>query len=171
MVKAAGGEMEIMSPMKFRLFDIPDGIDIRQWAVYTDCLETDVLINVPIAKHHSLARLTLGMKNLMGIIDKRIEFHFNLGQRLADLASLVYPDLTVIDAIRILKNHGPTGGNLADVEQTNTIIASHDMVAADSYTTRLFGLNPGDIPALRSAQTMSLGVTDLTTVEVEEISV
>ena len=171
MVKAAGGEMEIMSSMKFKDFQIPEGIDIKKWPVYADCLETDVLINVPIAKHHALARLTLGMKNLMGTIENRPQFHFNLGQRLADLASLVYPDLTVVDAIRILKNHGPTGGNLADVEQTNTIIASHDMVAADSYATRLFGLTPGDIPALRSAEKMRLGVTDLTTVEVEEIDV
>ena len=171
MAKTAGGEMEIMSSMKFRDFEIPEGIDIKKWPVYADCLETDVLINVPIAKHHALARLTLGMKNLMGTIENRSQFHFNLGQRLADLASLVYPDLTVVDAIRILKNHGPTGGDLADVEQTNTIIASHDMVAADSYATRLFGLTPGDIPALRSAEKMRLGVTDLTTVEVEEIDV
>ncbi len=171
MVKTAGGEMEIMSPMKFRDFEIPEGIDIKKWSVYTDCLETDVLINVPIAKHHSLARLTLGMKNLMGIIENRSQFHFNLGQRLADLTSLVQPQLTVVDAIRILKNHGPTGGDLADVEQTNTIIASHDMIAADSYATRLFGLTPGDIPSLRCAEQMRLGVIDLTTVEVEEISV
>ena len=171
MVKAAGGEMEIMSSMKFRDFEIREGIDIKEWPVYMDCLETDVLINVPIAKHHALARLTLGMKNLMGIIENRPQFHFNLGQRLADLASLVQPQLTVVDAIRILKNHGPTGGDMADVEQTNTIIASHDMVAADSFATRLFGLTPGDIPALRCAENMRLGVTDLTTVEVEEINV
>lgn len=171
MVRAAGGEMEIMSPMKFRDFEIPEGIDIKKWPVYTDCLETDVLINVPIAKHHALARLTLGMKNLMGIIENRPQFHSNLGQRIADLSSLVQPQLTVVDAIRILKNHGPTGGNLADVEQTNMIIASHDMVAADSYATRLFGLTPGDIPALRCAEHMRLGVTDLNSIEIEEINV
>lgn len=169
-VKAVGGEIEVMSPMKFRQFEIPEGIDIKKWPVYTDCLETDVLINVPIAKHHALARLTLGMKNLMGVIDNRTQFHFNLGQRIADLTSLVMPQLTVIDAVRILKNHGPTGGDLADVEHKNMIIASHDMVAADSFATRLFGLTPGDIPALRCAEKMRLGVTDLKTVQVEEIN-
>ena len=51
------------------------------------------------------------------------------------------------------------------------IIASHDMVAADSFATRLFGLYPGDIPALRCAENMRLGVTDLTSIEIEEISV
>jgi uncharacterized protein (DUF362 family) len=170
-VKAVGGEIEVMSPMKFRQIEIPDGVDIKKWPVYLDCLETDVLINVPIAKHHGLARLTLGMKNLMGIIDDRIQFHFNLGQRIADITSLVHPQLTVIDAIRILKNHGPTGGDLADVEQTNMIVASHDMVAADSYVTRLFGLTPRDIPALRCAEQMRLGVTDLGSIEIKEINV
>ena len=62
-VRAAGGEMEVMSPVKYASFDIPEGRDIQSWEFYRDILETDVLINVPIAKHHGLARLTLGGKN------------------------------------------------------------------------------------------------------------
>jgi uncharacterized protein (DUF362 family) len=169
-VRKAGGEMELMSAMKFREIAIPDGRDITKWQVYVDALDTDVLINVPIAKHHSLGRLTLGMKNLMGLIRDRGKFHFNLGQRLADLTSLLRPQLTVVDAVRILTNHGPTGGNLDDVKLMNTIIASHDIVAADSYATTLFGLNGDDIPAIRAAVPMGLGTNDLKNVRVEEIS-
>jgi uncharacterized protein (DUF362 family) len=168
-VRDAGGEMEIMSSMKFRDAAIPDGRDIKKWAVYTDALDADVLINVPIAKHHSLGRLTLGMKNLMGLIKDRGQFHFNLGQRVADLTSLLRPQLTVVDAVRILTNHGPTGGNLADVKLLNTVIASHDIVAADTYATGLFGLTGEDIPAIRAAVPMGLGTTDLQSVRVEEI--
>ena len=80
----------------------------------------DVFINVPIAKHHRLARLTLGMKNLMGVILDRQAIHRNLGQRMADLASLVRPTLTVVDAVRILIANGPTGGNLDDVQARST---------------------------------------------------
>ncbi len=170
-VKEAGGEMEVMSPMKFRKVAIPDGRDIREWQVYIDILETDVLIDVPIAKHHSLGRLTLGMKNLMGLILNRPEFHFNLGQRLADLTSLLRPELTVVDAVRILTNHGPTGGDLADVKLTNTVIASHDIVAADAYAATLFGLTGVDIPAIRAGAEMGLGTTDLKSVKIEEINV
>lgn len=170
-VKEAGGEMEVMSPMKFRKVAIPDGRDIREWQVYIDILETDVLIDVPIAKHHSLGRLTLGMKNLMGLILNRPEFHFNLGQRLADLTSLLRPELTVVDAVRILTNHGPTGGDLADVKLTNTVIASHDIVAADAYAATLFGLTGVDIPAIRAGAEMGLGTTDLKSVKIEEIKV
>jgi len=170
-VKEAGGEMEIMSGMKFREVDIPDGRDIKKWSVYADALDTDVLINVPIAKHHNLGRLTLGMKNLMGLIKDRGQFHFNLGQRVADLTSLLRPQLTVVDAVRILTNHGPTGGDLADVKLMNTVIASHDIVAADTYAATLFGLTADDIPIIRAAAPMGIGTTDLKSMKVEEINV
>jgi uncharacterized protein (DUF362 family) len=170
-VKEAGGEMEVMSPIKFKKIAIPDGRDIKEWQVYIDAIDADVLINVPIAKHHNLGRLTLGMKNLMGLILKRPEFHFNLGQRLADLTSLLRPELTVVDAVRILTNHGPTGGSLEDVKIMNTVIASHDILAADAYAATLFGLAGFDIPAIRAGVEMGLGTIDLETVKVEEISI
>lgn len=168
-VKDAGGEMEIMSVIKYRDVPIPDGKDIASWPVYRDVLEADVLIDVPIAKHHGLARLTLGMKNLMGLVQKPTMFHFNLGQRIADLTSLLMPDLTVIDAVRILTNHGPTGGSLDDVKRTNTVIASRDIVAADSYAATLFGLSGDDLPAVRAAAAMGPGVKDLNNMVIEEI--
>ena len=170
-VQAAGGEMEVMSPVKFAKFDIPAGRDIKSWEVYRDILETDVLINVPIAKHHSLARLTLGGKNLLGTVSYPNKIHQNLGQRIADLESLIRPSLTGIDAYRILMNHGPTGGSLNDVKQANTVIASHDLVAADAYGATLFGLKGADIPYIQKAADMGLGVLDISTLKVEEINV
>lgn len=169
-VTAAGGEMELMSRMKYVRTAIPQGRDIKEWAVYQDILQTDVLINVPIAKHHSLARLTLGAKNLMGVIQKPNQFHRNLGQRVADLLSLVRPTLTVVDAVRILVAHGPTGGSLEDVKQMDTIIASHDTVAADAYAATLFGLKGEDIAYIKAAAAMGLGTLDLSSVKVVEIS-
>ncbi len=130
-----------------------------------------MVINVPIAKHHSLARLTLGMKNLLGVIQKRSSMHRNLGQRLADLTSLVYPTLTVVDAVRILTDHGPSGGNLDDVKQLDTLIVSPDIVAADSYAATLFGLGPQDLGYVQAATAMGLGRSDLENLKVEEIAV
>jgi uncharacterized protein (DUF362 family) len=170
-VKEAGGEMEIMSPVKFAKFDIPQGKDIRSWEIYRDVLETDVLIDVPIAKHHSLARVTLGAKNLLGVINKPNQIHSNLGQRVADLASLIRPTLTVVDAVRVLMAHGPTGGSLNDVKQADTVIASHDLVAADAYGATLFGLTGADVPYINKAAEMGLGTLDLASVKVEEINV
>ena len=170
-VKAAGGQMEVMSKMKYQDTAIPDGRDITRWPVYQDVLKADVFIDVPIAKHHSLARLTLGMKNLMGVVQNRSGLHINLGQRIADLTSLVRPTLTVVDAVRILMDHGPTGGSLDDVKLTNTVIASHDIVAADAYAATLFGLTAADIPATVAGAEMGLGTMDWGSVRTEEISV
>jgi uncharacterized protein (DUF362 family) len=169
-VKAAGGEMEIMSPVKFVNTAIPQGRDITKWGVYRDVLETDVLINVPIAKHHSLARLALGIKNMLGVITEPNKFHQNVGQRAADLVSLVRPTLTVVDAVRILVDHGPTGGSLNDVKQVDTVIASHDFVAADAYAATLFDKTGADIPYISAAADMGLGTMDLDSIKVEEVN-
>jgi uncharacterized protein (DUF362 family) len=170
-VKLAGGEMVGMPRFKFVRTELPSGQDLREANIFDDVLKADVLIDVPIAKHHSLARLTMGMKNLMGVIADRPSIHRNMGQRLADLTSKVKPALTVIDAIRILVDNGPTGGNLADVKQLDTIIASPDIVAADSYGTTLFGLRPDDLSYIKAASAMGLGNSDLNAMRIEEINI
>ncbi len=170
-VAAVGGQMEIMARFKFVPTQIPSGLDLRTKDIYDDVLNADVLIDVPIAKHHSLARLTLGMKNLMGVITDRPQMHINLGQRLADLSSRVRPHLTVVDAVRILMDHGPTGGSLDDVKKTDTLIASPDIVAADSYAATLFGLRPDDLDYVGAGVSMGLGRSDLGNLKIEEITV
>jgi len=170
-VLAAGGMMEPIAFFKFVETDIPEGVDLRTCEIYDDVLQADVVINVPIAKHHSLARLTLGMKNLMGVIKDRPAMHRNLGQRLADLTSRVRPALTVVDAVRILQDNGPTGGDLNDVQKLDTVIASPDIVAADSYAATLFGLEPEHLDYVVAGEAMGLGRSDLGSMMIEEIIV
>ncbi len=170
-VLAAGGQMEIISGFKFVSTDIPNGLDLRKCEIYNDVLQADVLIDVPVAKHHSLARLTMGMKNLLGVIRNRSAIHRDLGQRIADLTSRVTPTLTVIDAVRILTAHGPTGGNLDDVKKLDTLIASPDIVAADSYGATLFGMQPNDLAYVQAAAAMGLGQNDLNQLKIEELTV
>jgi uncharacterized protein (DUF362 family) len=163
--------MEVMTGFRFLDTDIPDGVDLTACKIYDEVLNADVVINIPIAKHHSLARLTLGMKNLMGTIYNRPQMHRNLGQRLADLASRVQPTLTVVDAVRMLMRNGPTGGNLDDVKQADTVIVSQDIVAADSYAATLFELKAEDLAYVRAGAQMGLGRSDLDSLKIEEISV
>jgi len=170
-VKAAGGQMEVMSPVKFVSTDFPDARTFSSWEVYQDVLDADVLINVPIAKTHARSRLTLGGKNLMGLILRPGDMHRDLGQRIADLMTLVRPTLTVVDAVRILTANGPTGGNLDDVKQTETVLASQDTVAADAWAATLFNMSGADIPYIQAAVERGLGILDLDAIKVEEISV
>ena len=169
-VRAAGGEMEVMTKMKFQDTPIPHGQIITSCHVYQDILDTDVLIDVPIAKHHGNTMLTLGMKNLLGVVDDAPNYHTShLSERVVDLNTLVRPHLVVMDAIRILMNNGPTGGNLNDVRQMDTIIASHDIVAADSYGATLFGKTGDDLPIVRGGAERGLGTMDLTSIKIEKI--
>lgn len=170
-VKAAGGTMEVMNAAKFRATKIPEGRDIGSVELYQDILSADVVIDVPIAKHHNLARLSLAGKNLFGVILRPSQMHANLGQRTADLVSLVRPTLTVVDAVRTLMAHGPTGGNLDDVQVNNTVIASHDIVAADAYAATLFDLTGDQVSYINAAAKMGLGTLDLGSIRIEEIAV
>jgi uncharacterized protein (DUF362 family) len=170
-VEKAGGEMQIMSPAGFRTYRIPDGRDLTSWPIYSDVLSCDVLIDVPIAKDHGATRLTLGGKNLLGVILDPGDIHTNIGQRTADLISVCRPSLTVVDAVRVLTANGPTGGDLNDVERLDTVIASADIVAADSCAATLFDLTGADVPYVQAAYDMGLGEMDLENVTIRSVRV
>ena len=169
-VKAAGGEMHVMSQPKYKNYTIQGAKSMKSTQVYPDIIDADVLINVPIAKHHGSGRLTLGAKNLMGVVLDRNTMHMSLHKRIADLNLLVRPTLTLIDGVRILMENGPTGGNLNDVKQMNTVIASHDTVCADAYATGWFSLEPRDVPYIEACADLGLGTLDWQGVKLEEIS-
>ena len=161
--------VEHIDQRKFVPMDIAKGKSLSKWEIYKDALDCDCYINVPIAKHHGLSRLTLGLKNAMGVIGgNRGSLHQDLGQRLADLATVVRPTLTLIDATRILLHNGPQGGNIEDVKRMDTLIASTDPVAADAYATTLFGLKPDAIDSTVAAYKLGLGEMDLTRIAVLE---
>jgi len=169
-VQAAGGKMVVMSGIKFVQTNIPGGKDLKSARIFDDVLKADVLINVPIIKDHGLAVLTLAMKNLMGVIYNRPYMHHNLGQRLADLSTRVRSHLVIVDGVRMLMKGGPSGGNLANVRKANTIIASPDIVAADSYAATVYGIQPDRLGYIKKGAQMGLGVKDLSKLRIEEIS-
>ncbi|NOR24649.1 MAG: DUF362 domain-containing protein, partial [Desulforhopalus sp.] len=157
---------------KFVPVDIDRGKSLKRWEIYKDALAADCYINVPVAKHHGLSRLSLGLKNSMGIIGgNRGKLHHNLGQELADLATVVAPKLTVIDATRLLLRNGPQGGRLEDVMVADTVIASSDPVAADAYATTLFEMQPQEISSTVAAYKMGLGEMDIDKMEIKTVQV
>ncbi len=170
-VEAAGGEMGSMPAYKYIATQIPAGVFLKSTSVFEDILNADVVINVPIAKQHGSSGLTLGMKNLMGVIENRGALHLDLHQSIADLNSLIRPQLTVLDAVRILTANGPTGGNLADVQKRDTVIASTDVVAVDSLATSLFGMKPEDLGFIRFGTSMGLGRSDLQNLNIRVIDI
>lgn len=168
--KAAGAEVSHIDERKFREVKIPRGVAIQSWPIYADVLEADKLINVPIAKHHGLGRLTLSLKNWMGVMgENRGRIHQRLDETLVDLATVIKPCLTVLDAVRILTAHGPQGGNLADVKRLDTVVAGTDQVAIDAYGATLFGLTGADLGYVREGARRGLGVMDLGRLSIKKL--
>ena len=138
--------------------------------IIKDVLDADVFINMPIAKDHAGTRLTLGMKNHMGINWNRGYFHqYGLHQGIADLATVVKPDLIIMDANRILLTNGP--GGPGQTREDKTVIAGTDQVAVDTYTATLFNLTPRDVPHIQYAYELGVGEANLKKLNIKEIPV
>ena len=131
------------------------------WPVFVPLIEADKLINLPVAKHHSLSTLTLGMKNWIGGVGgSRWSLHQDISRSIVDLAHFFKPDITLIDAVRIMTRNGPSGASTADVQAKNTLILSDDPVAVDAKAALLFGRKPKNIGFIRLAQKQGLGSYD-----------
>jgi uncharacterized protein (DUF362 family) len=145
-----------------------DRLDV--WPVFIPILEADKVINLPVAKSHSLSILTLGMKNWIGAVGgRRNVLHQDIHQTVVDLAQFFKPTVTLIDAIRIMTKNGPSGGSLSDVVTKNTLILSNDPVAADALAAGLFNRRPEQIGFIRLAQTRDLGTYDLKLLDQQKV--
>ncbi len=140
---------------------------LKKWYFYKDILEADRFINIPIAKSHSEARLTMCLKNMMGAIGGwRGRIHVGLHQNIADMNLLLRPDLHVLDATRIMVKNGPSGGSLDDVQVKNLVFAGRDPVALDAIGTGLFGMKPADIGYIIKSHQEGRGEMDLSKIKV-----
>lgn len=162
--EAARGAGAVVTLPEDRLLKQVDlkGEALRVWPVFRPFLEADKVINIPVAKHHSLTSVTLGLKNWYGIVGgTRQRLHQRIHESLADLADFMRPTMTIIDAYRVLLRGGPGGGNLADVALKKTLIAGTDPVALDAYAAKAYwNLEAGDLPYLQIAARRGLGRTE-----------
>ncbi len=155
----------------YRAVGIPGGKSLKQTTVHQLVLDSDVVINVPILKSHSGARLSIGMKNLMGVVWDRRYWHRNdLHQCIADFITYCKPQLNVIDAYNVMMKNGPRGISVADVARKHYLIISPDIVAADTAAAKIFGMDPEDVGYIKVADTMGLGKMDLNSLSINRIA-
>jgi uncharacterized protein (DUF362 family) len=166
-IKDPRAVVEYVDERRFVELAIEKGKALKKWSFYKDILEADRFINIPVAKHHSEARLTMCLKNMMGAIGGwRGRCHVGLHQNIADMNLVLRPDLHVLDATRILVRNGPSGGRLEDVEVKNLLFAGTDPVALDSLGAGLFNLKPGDLGFIVKSHQAGLGEMDLAKIKV-----
>ncbi len=172
-VKDAGGKVVPGNTENYyKPISIPNGKKLTEAKVHELILNSDVFINVPVLKHHSSAKLTIAMKNLMGIVWDRRYWHRNdLHQCIADFATWRKPNLNIIDAYRVMTRNGPRGVSQADIVMKKALIVSSDMVAADAAASKIFGTEPNDIPYIQLAHNMGIGNMNLDELIIERIRV
>jgi len=150
----------------FKNVSVPQGRALHQVKVIRGVMESEVLINIPVAKSHSTTTVSLGIKNLMGLIWDRKVFHYrmDINEALADLSTVIKPSLTLVDATRVLTSGGP--GGPGRVITPNTVVAGTDPVAVDAYTVTLCRwydkkLSPHQIKHIATASRRGLGKINL----------
>ena len=156
----AGAEVVLPGGGDFWKTDM-QGERLRVWPVSRWLHLADRVINLPVVKHHSLCGCTLAMKNWYGVLGgRRNQLHQRIHTSIVDLAAALRPTLTIMDATRVLKRNGPTGGSLDDVSVEDTLIAGLDEVAIDAYSLRFLDLTPDLVPFLALGQQRGLGTLD-----------
>ncbi len=166
---ALGADVVLPAEHRFRTMRLKGEV-LDEWPVFTTLVEADKVINVPVAKHHNLAKFTAAMKNWYGVLGgRRNRLHQSIDMSIADLATFMRPTLTVIDATRVLIRNGPQGGNIDDTRIMNTVLASVDQVAADAYACTLIGQKAENLPYLAMAEERGIGTTKLDTLIVREV--
>lgn len=166
MVKEISGA-SIFLPSTENLYketQIPNGKEMKSTKTVKLLDEMDVLINIPVTKNHSATAVSLSIKGNLGLVWDRIAYHNSgdFNQSLADLATILKADLTIIDAVRALATRGPQGPG--KVLKLDTIIAGRDPVAVDSYTVSMtwsqWNLTGANVEHLVKSSAMGLGEID-----------
>ncbi|MDT8904096.1 DUF362 domain-containing protein [Anaeroselena agilis] len=168
-VAAAGGRVYTLNGGRDKYFKpVQVGGQTLAAAEYSkDVLEADVFINMPILKHHNGTRLTLGMKNLMGLVWDRGYFHrTDLHRCIAETAAFKKPHLTIMDALRGITDNGPMGPG--PIREYNKLVFGTDPVAVDAYGATLFGMKPAEVDYIRIATELGVGQMDLGKVTVRK---
>jgi uncharacterized protein (DUF362 family) len=167
-------DVRLLVPSKksdFKETEVKQGKSLKKVALAKVYLDNDVYINMPIAKNHSAGTVSFALKNQMGLIYDRWAFHskYDLHQAIADLATVMKPHLTILDATRCLRTNGPSGPG--EVVELGKVLCSVDPVALDAYATTLLEwggkpLKPSDIGHIKAAAEHGLGEMDLASIEI-----
>lgn len=159
----------------YREVELPLAVKMKNPKIHEAIIDCDVWINVPILKNHGGAKMTISMKNYMGIVWDRGYLHrHNLQQCIADATTYEKrPVLNIVDAYRIMTQNGPKGKTTDDVQLAKAIFMSTDIVAVDTAATKFFSqyreMSLDNLPYLSMAQNAKVGTMDIDSLKVARI--
>jgi len=158
----AGAKVVLPKTHLFKRTTLEGGKLIKDWPIFYEPFKNiDKLIGIAPIKDHHRAGASMSMKNWYGLLGgRRNIFHQDINTIIAELAMMVKPTLVILDGTEVMMTNGPTGGSVSDLRRANTLIASCDQVAADSYGCSLLDLKVSDLPYLAKAEKAGAGTTD-----------
>lgn len=158
---AAGAKVVLPKAHLFKHTTLTGGRLIKNWPIFFEPFKkVDKLIGIAPIKDHHRAGASMTMKNWYGLLGgRRNIFHQDINTIIAELAMMVRPTLVILDGTEVMITNGPTGGSVSDLRRANTLIASTDCVAADSYGCSLLDLKVSDLPYLEKGEKAGVGTT------------
>jgi len=138
---------------------IPNGDALKDITVPRIVAES-AIISAAKLKTHMATKVTLGMKNMFGLLPDKLKFKYHalgISKVVVDINSVIKPNLTVIDGFVAMEGKGPTDGTPVKM---NLIIAGRDPVATDATAVRVMGFDPHEVSHIRSANQKGLGSID-----------
>ena len=160
--RSAGAQLFLPRKDAFKPLSVPDGKLIRNWPVLYDPLKgiNKVIGTAPVKDHHR-SGASMIMKNWYGLLGgRRNIFHQDIQTIITELAMMIRPTLVILDGTTTMMTNGPTGGSLADLKETNTMIVGTDQVAVDACGATLLGRSLNDLPFIGMAEAAGLGTAD-----------
>lgn len=174
--KEAGAKVAFAHDQKyFKTVKLPKGVRLKEVMIHEAIVDCDAWINVPILKTHGGARMTISMKNFMGIVWDRRFFHANdLHQCIADCSTFEkMPVLNIVDAYRVMTQNGPKGKGIEDVQLAKALFISPDIVAVDTAAVKFFAqfkeMKLDEVTHIGLAEKLNIGTTDISKLKVERI--
>jgi len=184
-LKEEGANLKLVESdeANFKPVRVPMGKALKEAMIMKEFFNNDVFIDMPITKDHAGNKFTGTMKNMMGLnyrVNNRENFHKpgwktdindlkHLDQCIADLNTVIFPTLCVVDATEFIITNGPMGPG--EITKPQKIVAGQDRVAMDSYCCTLWGLKPEDIFQIQMARDHGLGEMNLKKVKVAEVKI
>jgi uncharacterized protein (DUF362 family) len=159
---SSGAEVMLPKSSYFKAISLKNSKLIKNWPVFFEPLKNaNKLIGIAPVKSHQRSGASMAMKNWYGLLGgRRNIFHQDINTIISELAIMIKPTLVILDGIDVMMTNGPTGGSISDLQKKNTIIASCDQVAADSFGCTLLGLKPDELPFIAMAEKAGAGTSD-----------
>ncbi len=156
---------------------------LKKASVVKEFLDCDVLVNLPIIKHHVGVGMSGNLKNLMGVNTGASNQFFHAGsgakgeyddipflaQCVADLNTLRRPDLCVADATEFLLTNGPAGPG--EIRKLDKVVLGPDPVAVDAYAAPFVNLKAADVLMITKSAEWGIGRMDVDKLAVEQLAV